>query len=207
MKKVVPFAMSVLLLLAAVSCGQPIRDAVTAQLRAYPESRVQDIYKSFCQDNLGPEHLIPNPEAARNYLRSELAAYRADVDSGRYPIPAQRFEPVGDQGHYVRVDLSVVLDSLVSEEVLLDAFVRSANAGQHMTTEEWSRKWQQVAAVLRRDFPDIPDEEKDLRQIDSLMAEGHFILHHSPAFSAAYHPHYRIIARPLFDAAISPALR
>ena len=48
--------------------------AIARQLQDYPESRVQDIYKSFCQDNLGTEHLIPNPEAARNYLMSSWSA-------------------------------------------------------------------------------------------------------------------------------------
>ena len=196
----------VMMALAAVSCGQRIRGAVAGQLADYPESRVQDIYKSFCQDNLGPEHLIPNPEAAREYLLSELAAYRADLDSGRYAAPARRYEPVGDRGNYVRVELSAVLDTLVAQEALLDAFVRSANAGQNMTPAQWLRKWRRVAAVIRRDFQDIPDYQEDLQAIDSLTAEGDYIFHHSPAYEAAYHPHYRIIERHIFEEEIKPNL-
>jgi hypothetical protein len=194
------------LAVAASSCGQRINTAITGLLSAYPETRVQDIYKSFCQDKLGPEHLIPNPDAARDYLVSELAGYSADVSSGAYAIPAQRFEPVGDQGNYIRVDLSVLLDSLITEEALLDAFVRSANAKQNMTPEQWTRKWRKVAAVIRHDFPNIPDCEEDLRQIEALMAEGNYIFHHSPAFENAYHPHYRIIARSIFENEIAPLL-
>ena len=49
-----------------LSCSpSPEKAAISRQLQDYPESRVQDIYKSFCQDNLGPGHLIPNPESAR----------------------------------------------------------------------------------------------------------------------------------------------
>lgn len=193
-----------LLVLAAVllcACTQTsgIRRAVQEQLRDYPESRAQDIYKSFCQDKLGPEHLIPNPEGARAYLMEELAEYRADLDSGLYTIPQVRYVPTGDAGNYVRVDLSVVLDSLVSAEALLDAFVRSANAGQQMSEEAWTAEWRKVARVLRTGFPFIPELLRDLDQIDSLMAEGHYILHHSPVFNATYHPHYRIIARDLLD--------
>ena len=63
-------ALAILLL---ASCQQrAINDALDAQLRQYPESRVTDIYKDFCQDNLGPGHLIPDPESARAYLLSEL---------------------------------------------------------------------------------------------------------------------------------------
>ena len=205
MKKAFQLVAYVIVVSTAISCGNDIRTTISRQLTVYPESRVQDIYKSFCQDNLGPEHLIPNPDAARDYLQSELATYRSDVDSGKYTIPARRFEPVGDKGNYVRVDLSVVLDSLVSEDALLDAFVRSANAGQNMSNEQWTRKWRKVSAVIRRDFPGIPECENDLRQIDSVMAEGHYILHHSPEYNAAYHPHYRIIERQIFESEINPA--
>ena len=195
--------------LMAAACGQDgrsIRDAISGQMADYPESRVQDIYKSFCQDNLGPEHLIPNPDAAREYLLSELGEYRSDLAEGKYTKPAKRYEPVGDEGNYIRVELSVILDSLVTENRLLEAFVSSANAGQNMTPDQWAKKWQKVAAVIRRDFPGIPDAERDLLQIDSLISEGHLILHHSPVYEAAYHPHYRIIARDIFEKDLKPLL-
>ena len=191
-----------------VSCQtDPTRDAVQQQLQQYPESRVQDIYKSFCQDNLGPGHLIPDNESARAYLRSELQSYREDLDSARYEKPALRYLSVGDAGNYVRVDLSVVLDSLVDAETLLDAFARSANEGETLSVEEWREKWASVTNVLRKDFPDIPEAENDLAVIDSLMAEGHFILHHSRFFNQTYHPHYRIVARDIFEKELKSKLR
>ena len=187
-----------LFLLAACRQGA-ISDAIDAQLRQYPESRVTDIYKDFCQDNLGPGHLIPDPESARQYLLSELREYREDLDSARYAKPQLRCIPVGDAHNYVRVDLSVVLDGLVDEETLLDAFVRSANEGRILPEKDWVRKWHRVAAVIRRRFPDIPGAEADLAALDSLIGAGHLIMHHSEAFSKAYNPHYRIVARDIFE--------
>ena len=187
-----------LFLLAACRQGA-IEDAIGAQLRQYPESRVTDIYKDFCQDNLGPGHLIPDPESARKYLLSELREYREDLDSARYAKPQLRCIPVGDAHNYVRVDLSVVLDGLVDEETLLDAFVRSANEGRILPEKDWVRKWHRVAAVIRRRFPDIPGAEADLAALDSLIGAGHLIMHHSEAFSKAYNPHYRIVARDIFE--------
>ena len=67
------------------------------------------LYKSFCQDNLGPGHLIPNPDYAKAYLLEELQTYREDLDSMRYEKPEVRYVPVGDKNNFVRVDLSVVL--------------------------------------------------------------------------------------------------
>ena len=196
---------AVLSLLLIPSCRpDPIREAIRRQLQLYPETRVQDIYKSFCQDCLGPGHLIPNPDAARAYLTEELQTYREDLDSARYAMPAERYVPVGDAGNYVRVDLSVVLDSLVDAETLLDAFVRSANEGKTLSADEWKEKWAAVAAVIRKDFPTLPDAISDLAAIDSLMAGGHYILHHSPVFEQTYHPHYRIVARDIFEKELKP---
>lgn len=179
--------------------SDPVREAISKQLECYPESRVQDIYKSFCQDNLGPGHLIPNPEQARAYLLSELKDYQEDLENGKYTKPQLRHVPVGDQGNYVRVDLSVVLDGLVDAETLLDSFVRSANDGKVLSEEAWKQKWSGVADVIRRHFPDIPGAAEDLAAIDSLITAGHLILHHSEAFSESYNPHYRIVDRQIFD--------
>lgn len=187
-----------LFLFAACQQGA-IKNAIDDQLGQYPESRVTDIYKNFCQDNLGPGHLIPNPQSARDYLLSELQEYREDLDSARYDKPALRYTPVGDRHNYVRVDLSIVLDGLIDEETLLDAFVRSANEGRILSEKDWVRKWHRVAAVIRRRYPDIPGAEADLAALDSLVGAGHLIMHHSEEFSEAYNPHYRIVARDIFE--------
>ena len=194
-------------LFVLLSC-QPSAEkaAIARQLQDYPESRVQDIYKSFCQDNLGPEHLIPNPDAARNYLVSELETFRDDLASHRYEAPQRMYYPVGDQGNYVRVDLYAVLSGLVSEEKLLDAFVRSANEGSKVSPEEWVAKWNSIAAIIRKDFSDIPGAEEDLARIDALVKEGDLILHHSDAFGEAYQPHYRIVARDIFESELKPLI-
>jgi len=102
--------------------------------------------------------------------------------------------------------LSVVLDSLVSEENLLNAFVESANAGKNMTEDQWKEKWKEIETILRKDFPGIDSLEEDLSQIDSLVSQGNLILHHSRMFNAAYHPHYRIIRKEVFDKQILPFL-
>ena len=192
-------------LFLSLGCQPSVTErAIRQQLQDYPESRVQDIYKSFCQDNLGPGHLIPDPQSARNYLESELRTFREDLDSARYDAPGIMYYPVGDQGNYVRVDLSVVLDGLVGEEAYLDAFVRSANEGKRLTEELWVAKWQEVEKVIRKSFPDIPDAKEDLEMIDSYVQNGDLIMHHSEAFSEAYNPHYRIIARDIFEKEIKP---
>lgn len=190
-----------------LSCSpSPEKAAISRQLQDYPESRVQDIYKSFCQDNLGPGHLIPNPESARNYLMSELNTFRSDLDSARYQAPAILYYPVGDEGNYVRVDLLVVLEGIVGEEAFLDAFVRSANQGKRVTEEQWVAKWNAVEKVIRKEFKSIPDAGKDLEMINENVANGNLIMHHSEVFGETYNPHYRIIARDIFEKELKPLI-
>ncbi|MBR7026151.1 MAG: hypothetical protein IKI13_01060 [Bacteroidales bacterium] len=116
------------------------------------------------------------------------------------------YYPAGDQGNYVRVDLYAVLSGLVSEQALLDAFVRSANEGSKVSPEEWVTKWNGIAAIIRKDFSDIPGAEEDLSKIDALVKEGDLILHHSDAFGEAYQPHYRIVARDIFESELKPLI-
>ena len=197
MRKVIVLAVGVMVAMAVGACGRTftVRDAIERQMSTYPESRVQDIYKNFCQDKLGPEHLIPNPEAARAYLLEEMDQYWEELEASDYESVGIPFYSLGDEGNYVRVDLSLVMDGTVDVETYLDGFVRGANARRNMTPEEWTQKWQEVAAVIRSDFSWIPDCERDLVRIDSLMAQGNYILHHSPEFGQAYQPHYRIFER------------
>ena len=113
---------------------------------------------------------------------------------------------MGDNGNYVRVDLSIVLDGLVGKDDFLDAFVRSANEGKRLTEEQWVAKWKEVEKTIRKDFPDIPNVREDLEKIDSCVEKGNLILHHSTAFNKAYNPHYRIIAKDLFEKEIKPLI-
>ena len=67
-------------------------------------------------------------------------------------------------------------------------------------------KWRVIAGIIRKDFKDIPGWEQDLAQLDSLIRDGYLIMHHSPEFGAAYHPHYRIIAKDIFEAELKPLI-
>ncbi len=161
----------------------------------YPETRVQDIYKSFCQDAFGPGHLIPDRDGAKRYLESELEQYREELSKEGNTPASVILVPTGAEGNFYRVDLSVVLDGTVSEEDYLEAFIESANAVVPPSGEQWKETWEQLKRTLRKHFADIPGAEEDITGIDSLVKEGKFIIHHSEAFGIAYRPHYRIISR------------
>lgn len=184
-------------ILCLASCKQGMVDsaavkaAVSTQLETYPESRLQDLYKSFFQDRFGPGHIIRDRQSALEYILSEIA--EADTLAG------PRTEPCGWQGNYIRVNLSVITDGLISAEELTDALMASAKEVKPEDIEHWKDEWAEIVAIIEKDHPDIPDLAEDKSKIEELLSSGQYAYHHSAAYEAAYHPHYRIIASSVLD--------
>ena len=196
-----------LLLILAIACsfnllGQTIdklamRSAIERQLVTYPESTLQDIYKSFYQEHFGPGHIISDMASARRYLMRELS------EMGKTQSPY--FEPTGCQGDYVRVFLSAVSDSLITAEQLLDAFVRSANSRQEPTVS-WMEKWEAIVSIIQANKMEIVGFETDLPMLTE-AAQINQAVHHSRRYNEAYHPHYRIVERSIFEIELKPSLK
>lgn len=196
-----------LLLILALVCsfslfGQPIdtvavRSAIEGQLATYPESTLQDIYKSFYQEHFGPGHIISDTASARSYLMKELS------EMGETQSPY--FEPTGSQGDYVRLYLSVVSDSLITAEQLLDAFIKSANSWQEPTVS-WMEKWEAIVSIIKANKIELEGFEADLSLLTE-AARNDQAVHHSRRYNEAYHPHYRIVERSIFERELYPALK
>ena len=196
-----------LLLIFAIACsfnlfGQTIdtiamRSAIERQLATYPESTLQDIYKSFYQEHFGPGHIISDTASARRYLMRELS------EMGETQSPY--FEPTGSQGDYGRVYLSAIADSLITAEQLLDAFVRSANSWQEPTVS-WMEKWEAIVSIIQANKMGIVGFETDLPLLTE-AARNNQAVHHSRRYNEAYHPHYRIVERGIFERELYPTLK
>ena len=196
-----------LLLILALACsfslfGQSIdtlavRSAIERQLVTYPESTLQDIYKSFYQEHFGPGHIISDTASARRYLMKELS------EMGKNQPPY--FEPTGSQGDYIRVYLSAVANSLITTEQLLDAFVRSANSRQEPTVS-WMEKWETIVSIIQANKMEIEGFETDLPLLTE-AAQNNQAVHHSRRYNEAYHPHYRIVERSIFEIELKPSLK
>ena len=196
-----------LLLVLALVCsfslfGQSIdttamRSSIERQLATYPESTLQDIYKSFYQEHFGPGHIISDTASARRYLMRELS------EMGETQSPY--FEPTGSQGDYVRVYLSAVADNLITAEQLLDAFVRSANSRQKPVVS-WMEKWQAIISIIQANKIELKGFETDLPLLTE-AARNNQAVHHSRRYNVAYHPHYRIVERSIFEIELKPSLK
>ena len=196
-----------LLLILAIACsfnlfGQSIdtvsvRTAIERLLTTYPESTLQDIYKSFYQEHFGPGHIISDTASARRYLMRELS------EMGKTQSPY--FEPTGSQGDYVRVYLSAVADSLITAEQLMDAFVRSANSWREPAVS-WTEKWEAIVSIIRMNKMELEGFAADLPLLNE-AAQNHQAVHHSRRYNEAYHPHYRIVERSIFEKELKPFIQ
>ena len=165
-----------------------IRTAIEHQMAAYPESTLQDIYKSFYQDRFGPGHMISDTASARIYLMRELS--EMNEASTVY------YELTGNDGRFVRVYLSAMADGLITADKLFSAFVRSANMAKAET--DWVAEWQAIVDIITKYGIQVKGFETDAPLLDE-ASRNHQAVHHSQAYNAAYHPHYRIVERNIVE--------
>ena len=180
--------------------AQDIESFVSNQMQTYPKSRLLDIYKSCFQDYMGAEHLVSDKARVKAYLDEELST--TDIDA----LMPWYYEPCGTDGSYYRVSIRTIKEGIISEDQLLDAFIRSANAETRPSVELWSERWHQMMGTIDQMKLDLPNYQEDKQFIDSVLSIGRYAISHSPEYREAYHPHYRIVERSIFDKEIKPLI-
>ena len=108
-------------------------------------------------------------------------------------------ELCGWQGNYVRVNLSVIADGMMTAEEMTDALMASAKEVTEDDIDLWKKEWAQIEAIIEKNHPNIPDLAEDKAKIREMLEAGQFACHHSPAYETTYHPHYRIILASLYS--------
>ncbi|MBR0525106.1 MAG: hypothetical protein IJJ98_00240 [Prevotella sp.] len=199
MKKILVF--SIMLLLSASMSAQDIVGFVNRQMESYPQSRLLDIYKSCFQDYMGAEHLVSDKDRVKAYLDEELNTTTLDELMPWY------YEPCGIDGNYVRVSIRAVKEGIMTEDLLLDAFIRSANNPRRPTIEAWRDRWHEIIGTIDEMHLNLPNYLEDKQFIDSVLSKDKYAISHSPEYREAYHPHYRIVERGIFEQEILPQLQ
>lgn len=142
--------------------------------------------------------MIRDTAAVRRYLSYELEV--AATDS----IPNPYYEPTGAEGRFVRVYLRGVNEGLITEEELLDAFLRSAKPTAQ-PEQTWAEQWAQILSSLDKTELEQLDPDSVLPELQT-AAETERAVHHSDAYRQAYHPHYRIVEKTIFEQELRPRL-
>lgn len=175
-----------------------IRQAIERHMDIYPESTLRDLYKNFFQDRFGPGHIIADASAADKYLRYELESSESFMGLD--------YEPTGYEGRFYRVNLGVIADGRVPYDKYFDAFVRSVNSITPISIEEWRVEWCEIDSVIMSLGLALDQMQSDRAEINELIDSGEYVMHHSKRFNELYKPHYRIIARDIFEQEIMPLL-
>ena len=188
------------LMLSILASAQDIQTFVQKQMETYPKSRLLDIYKSCFQDYMGAEHLVSDRQRVKAYLDEELQS--TSLDS----LMTWLYEPCGVDGRYVRVSIRAIKEGLIKEDMLLDAFIRSANTSERRSIESWRDRWHVIIGTIEQMRLQLPNFDKDKQFIESILSAGKYAISHSPEYREAYHPHYRIVEKGIFEREIKPLI-
>ena len=180
--------------------AQDIRGFVSRQMETYPESRLLDIYKSCFQDYMGAEHLVSDRQRVKAYLDEELQTTSLDDLMPWY------YESCGVNGQYIRVSIRAIKENLITEDLLLDAFIRSANSEKRPSVESWRDEWHKIIGTIDQMEIGLSRMGQDRAFIDSILTVGKYAISHSPEYREAYRPHYRIVEKGIFEREIKPLL-
>lgn len=152
-----------------------------------------DLYKLAHQAALGSEHAVASPEVARAWLERELIGM-----GGGLPEPL--LDPISGDGRILRVHLRTYIQAGHEPEALLTAFVQSANQvkGSSQDLRDCLVVLLELAGSGQIDF-----EAGELRALFARMeSAGWPARHHSDAYTSAYRPAYRVIAREFLPESI-----
>lgn len=130
---------------------------------------------------MGSEHAVSDPESAQNWLVRELT----EMGEG---VLEPLIDPISADGEIVRIHLRPYVAAGHVPDLLLDAFIRTANEYRgdvHLLERFWQ------AAVNLEYFSAAKMEEF----IRSMKTQNYPAVHHSPEYERLYHPAYRVVAR------------
>lgn len=189
MKKVVSLAIMALVWVACATEKTTEEDAIRSMCEeiahTYPQSTLQDVYKSCFQDFFGAEHLLRDTASAHRYLQAEIAATQTE-DLSAMPV----YEPTGFRHRFTRVNLSVVHSGEMREDELFARFVEAAGTN-NAYSDHWEEEWQRIATIALEVHPAWADTalQSELQYAASIESP----VRHSETFRNTYNPHYRII--------------
>lgn len=152
----------------------------------YPLAQIEDLYKLAHQAALGNEHAVENIDAARDWLAREIGQMEANAGE---PL----LDPISADGQILRIHLQPYLTTGADPEMLLDAFVQTANKFPRSKDRLW--RYLTITTRLAEEgaIQYLPD---DLSAYFTRMKSLNYpAVHHSPQYLEFYKPHYRIVAR------------
>jgi len=159
---------------------------VLAQAAAHPAFSPQDAVKLSYQAVFGAEHLLLDPEGAKDWFDREYASVSPDDQ----PL----FEPVSD--HYARVNLGSWKAQGLDPDRLFALFYKTASTPSGKTDADLAAALDTVGALAEEGK--LPFSHADwLAYRGEYTAKGGGTVHHSKGYREKERPAYRIVSMRL----------
>jgi hypothetical protein len=171
--------------------NEKMRSILEDHNERYPLWEMDDVYKLIHHASMGSEHAIRDEARVRDFLMTELAGLEPGPDE---PM----IDPISPDGQIMRIHLRPFLAKDLDPEVLLQAFITTAQLYPPSTDQ--LRKYADIAVQLAIDshLPIEPDVFNEF--INDQAGIGLPAVHHSTQYEDAYKPAYRVVARDVLSA-------
>jgi hypothetical protein len=157
-----------------------IEKVIQDHLARYPALQLQDLYKLLHQAALGSEHAVSDHESVERWLTRELAEMGAGIAE---PL----VDPISHNEEIARIHLRPYLAAGHNPQLLLDAFIHTAN--QHPgDIRLLEQHWQEATAMAI--FPASMMDEF----FHGLKGKSFPPVHHSAEYERLYRPAYRVVS-------------
>ena len=157
-----------------------------AEIERHPHSNVEDIYKFIHQAAFGSEHAVKDTVAVRKWMENEIA----NLDSS---INDELINQLSPDGKLVRINLRPFLKKGYDPDLLLDAFIKTAN-NYKGSAESFKSYWKAASDLADAKIFTFTSEE--MNNFFEEQSKKQFpAVHHSEEYEAEYKPAYRVINR------------
>jgi hypothetical protein len=183
------FILFPILLLSSNSLAQEkskssIKKLLLEEIKKHPNSRVEDIYKFIHQASFGSEHAVKDKQAVRKWMENEIA----NLDSSNHD---ELMDHLSQDGKLVRINLRPFLKKGYDPNLLLNAFIRTAN-NYKGSVENFKSYWKAAKELAKtKKFTFTAEEMSSFFEEQS--KKGFPAVHHSTEYEAEYKPAYRVI--------------
>lgn len=190
MNKIFSFSVAFLfVLITASGYSQSINDKVfknvlMTELKKHPRLQVDDLYKFIHQASFGSEHAVKDTSGVRNWMEREVANLDFTFEDGL-------IDTLSSDGRIVRVNLRPFLKAGYDPELLLDAFVKTAN-NYKGSVETFKSYWSEAVELAEEEHFSFTKTEMYNLFVE-MSARGFPALHHSPEYVKEYKPAYRVV--------------
>jgi hypothetical protein len=161
-------------------------ELISYHTRHYKGIEPRDVYKLLFQGTFGPEHLLSNPIAAKEYLTKEWDSVVADENE-------TLLEPISLDGKIIRINLRPAKAKNIALDDLWEAFSNSAKMEKpdlHQFISVWSEfKNMSQQGMVDFEFAEVLEFDKGMK------TKSYPAAHHSQAYREKNWPAYRVVLK------------